>query len=418
MKNRSFAIALISLLALGSAQAAPLVLHRGIGVHDWLNWAPLDASGNYRQPPYNTMSEWLSGYRPLDAWPAQDQFERMKGLGFDFVRLSVDPGPLLANDGAQRQAALDVLDKAVRHVVAAGLKVVFNLHFSSQVDAYSQEAIEQGADSEPVARYNAMVVDVAKMLAAVGIEKVAIEPYNEPHYYPCDDTGTDDWQRIQTAQVQMIRAVSPDITIVATGACGGDIADLLNLDATAFDDPNILYSFHMYDPHSFTHQRIDDGGWASGLPWPASSRSRKDVEADLTARMDAAGVGFVEQQANWLKISGDIDDYYARNWDKAEMAKLFAQGVDWAKSQGIAADRLFMGEFGVIDMNAKGDSGALPEDRNRYITDARSLAESYGMAWAYWEYANPYGMTFIVPTGPAVPDETLLAPLGLPPTAQ
>ncbi|MDB5535777.1 MAG: glycoside hydrolase family 5, partial [Devosia sp.] len=249
MKNRSFAIALISLLALGSAQAAPLVLHRGIGVHDWLNWAPLDASGNYRQPPYNTMSEWLSGYRPLDAWPAQDQFERMKGLGFDFVRLSVDPGPLLANDGAQRQAALDVLDKAVRHVVAAGLKVVFNLHFSSQVDAYSQEAIEQGADSEPVASYNAMVVDVARMLAAVGIENVAIEPYNEPHYYPCDDTGTDDWQRIQTAQVQMIRAVSPDITIVATGACGGDIGDLLNLDATAFDDPNILYSFHMYDPH-------------------------------------------------------------------------------------------------------------------------------------------------------------------------
>ena len=100
------------------------------------------------------------------------------------------------------------------------------------------------------------------------------------------------------------------------------------------------------------------------------------------------------------------------------MAELFARGVDWAKGQGIPADRLFMGEFGVIEINAKGDSGALPEDRNRYLDDARSLAESYGMAWAYWEYANPYGMTFIVPTGPAVADETLLAPLGLPSAAQ
>jgi hypothetical protein len=416
--NRSFGIAVISLLAIGAAEAAPLSLHRGIGVHDLLNWSPLDEAGNYRQPPYNTMSEWLSGYRPLDEWPAEDQFERIKGFGFDFVRLSVDPGPLLANDGAQRQAALDVLDKTVRHVVAAGLKVVFNLHPTTQVEAYSPTGIEKAADSDEIARYNAMVVDVAKMLVAVGTDSIVIEPYNEPQYYPCDANGTADWQLIQAAQVKLIRAVSPDITIIATGACGGDIDGLLNLDATAFDDPNILYSFHMYEPHSFTHQRMDNGGWASGLPWPASARSRKDTEAALTVRMDAAGVGFLEQQANWLQISGDIDDYYARNWDKAEMAKLFVQAVDWAKGQGIAADRLFMGEFGVIDMNAKGDSGAWPDDRNRYITDARTLAEGYGMGWAYWEYANPYGMTFIVPTGPAVADQTLLAPLGLPATAQ
>ncbi len=411
--NRSLRIALFSLLAVGTTQAAPLALHRGIGVHDLLNWAPLDSSGNYRQPPYNTTQEWLSGYRPLADWPAEDQFTRIKGFGFDFVRLSVDPGPLLVEDKAQRQAALQVLQNSVQHITDAGLNVVFNLHPNTQVEAYAPITIEQVSGSPEIARYTAMVAEVTAMLVPFGADRVAIEPYNEPQYYPCDASGTDDWQAIQTAQVQAIRAVSTEVTIIATGACGGDIDGLINLDATAFDDPNILYSFHMYEPHSFTHQRLDNG-WASGLPWPASARSRKDAEAALTARMDAAGIGFLEQQGNWLQLAGDIDDYYATGYGEAQMAALFAQAVAWAKTQGIAPERLFMGEFGVIEMTAKGDSGALREDRDRYITAARSLAETYGMAWAFWEYANPYGMTFILPDGPAaVADETLYEPLGL-----
>ncbi|HTM76420.1 MAG TPA: hypothetical protein VL133_02165, partial [Devosia sp.] len=70
---------MISLLGIGTTHAAPLPLHRGIGLHDWLNWAPLDAAGTYRQPPYNTMQEWLSGYRPLADWPQGDEFARIKG---------------------------------------------------------------------------------------------------------------------------------------------------------------------------------------------------------------------------------------------------------------------------------------------------------------------------------------------------
>ncbi|TJV02251.1 MAG: glycoside hydrolase family 5 protein, partial [Mesorhizobium sp.] len=87
-------------------------------------------------------------------------------------------------------------------------------------------------------------------------------------YYPCDPSGSDDWQRIMADTVRDIRAVSSELTIIATGACGGSIAGLVNL-APGFDDPNIYYSFHMYEPHSFTHQRSDGtGAFASGLPWP------------------------------------------------------------------------------------------------------------------------------------------------------
>ncbi|HTM76223.1 MAG TPA: cellulase family glycosylhydrolase [Devosia sp.] len=400
---------LISLLGVGAVQAAPLALHRGIGLHEWLNWAPLDATGTYRQPPYNTMQEWLSGYRPLSDWPEGDEFARIKGFGFDFVRLSVDPGPLLANP----KTALQVLDRDIRQLTAAGLKVVFNLHPNPQVEAYGPLALEQPAGAPEIDEYNAMLADTAAMLVKIGTDSVAFEPYNEPAYYPCDGNSSADWQIIQAGQVQAIRAVSTELTIVVTGACGGGVEGLVNLDARAFDDPNVLYSFHMYEPHSFTHQRMDNG-WASGLPWPARMRSRRDAEAALTARMDAAGIGFLEQQGNWLQLAADVSDYYARDWDEAAMAALFVQAKDWAKANGIPTQRLFMGEFGVIEMTEKGDAGALRADRDRYLTAARTLAESYGMAWSYWEYSNPFGMTFILPEGPAIADKTLYQPLGLP----
>lgn len=397
-----------------SASAAPLPLHRGIGLHDWLNWAPLNPDGTYRQPPYHTISEWLSGYRPLAEWPAGNELERIKDFGFDFVRLSVDPGPLLANGGKDRAGALQVLKTDTEKLTTTGLKVVFNLHPVTQVEAFSPKAIEQGPDSLAIAAYDAMLADTARMLTTIGTDQVALEPYNEPGYYPCGPGGNPDWQAVQAGQIKAIRAVNQDLTIIATGACGGDIDDLSALDAKAFDDPNMLYSFHMYDPHSFTHQRLDNG-WYSGLPWPANRLSEKTVEDALNARMSAAGVNFIAQQANWLQIGTDIHDYFATGWDRAAMATQFAAAVQWAKTNGIAPDRLFMGEFGVITMGDKGDSGALPEDRNRYLQAARELAESYGMAWAYWEYANPYGMTFIEPKGPTLPDAGLTAALGLPP---
>jgi endoglucanase len=97
---KRLALVIAACLALSSAvAAAPIELKRGVGVHDWLNWAPLAADGSYLWPPYRDTDEWLSGARPLSDWPAGDQFERIRAMGFDFIRLSVDPGPLLASDG-------------------------------------------------------------------------------------------------------------------------------------------------------------------------------------------------------------------------------------------------------------------------------------------------------------------------------
>ncbi|HTO27379.1 MAG TPA: cellulase family glycosylhydrolase [Devosia sp.] len=411
--KRLAVVAVACLALISAAVAAPIELKRGVGVHDWLNWAPLNDDGTYRWPPYRDESEWLAGARPLSDWPEGDQFTRIRAMGFDFVRLSVDPGPLVASIGDRRQEALAVLETAVRKVSASGLKVVFDLHGVSQVPQYSMDMIYEGADSAGVASYRDMVADVARMLVAVGVEDVAIEPYNEPAYYPCDASGTEDWQQIMADTVADIRAVSIDLTVVVTGACGGSITGLTDLDP-AFDDPNLLYNFHMYEPHSFTHQRHDDPeSFASGLPWPASGGSAQLAIETLRAHMDAAGIDAGRQARNIIELRGAVEQYFAEDWGQAQLEARIAEAVAWAERHDIAPGRLFMGEFGAILMTPDGRMGAFNQDRLRYLAAVRQEAEKYGFPWSIWEYSNPYGMTVIVPAGPAVPDTDLLEALGL-----
>jgi hypothetical protein len=411
---KRFAAAAMVVLALATASdAAPLALQRGVGLHEWLNWSPLAADGSYRWPPYRSEAEWLASNRPASDWPAGDPLARIRALGFDFVRLSVDPGPLLATDGERRQQALDVLAADVGRLVGVGLNVVFNLQAVSQVPAYSNDLINGAADSDGMKRYREMMVAVAAMLAKIGTDRVALEPFNEPAHYPCDASGDEEWQTILGDEVKAVRAVSPDLTLVVTGACGGSITGLADIDPS-FDDPDTLYSFHMYDPHSFTHQRLDDpAAFGSGLPWPADTGTPDTVVASLRAHMDATGLSEEQQTANLLAVGGYIADYFNENPGLPQLQARIGEAVTWAKAHGIPTRRLFMGEFGAILMSKDGKQGAFNADRLRYDRAVRQEAERFSIPWSIWEYANPYGMSVIVPDGPAVPDSALLTALGL-----
>ena len=410
---RTTIIAIAAALAVAPAIAAPLELHRGVAVHEWLNWSPLEPDGSYRWPPYQTQQEWLSRDRPASDWAAGDTFELIRSLGFDFIRLTVDPGPLLSTSGEKRQEALALLAADVTDATRSGLKVVFNIHPVSQVAAYSNELVNGPAGAPGVAQYREMIADLARTLAPIGTGKVALEPFNEPAHYPCDASGSNDWQEIMASTVAAIRAVSQQITIVATGACGGNVDGVTDLDPS-FDDPNILYSFHMYEPHLFTHQRADQkGDFASGLPWPASEGTPEAVRAMLGAHMEAAGVSPDEQARQQAAVRGFIDEYFTENWGEAQIEARLRQAVDWATAHDIPTTRLFMGEFGAMLMSDDGRSGAFDADRLRYLETLRKTAEGYGIPWSVWEFSNPYGMSVIVPKGPAMPDIKMLKALGL-----
>lgn len=385
------------------ASSGPIGLKRGISIHEWLNWSPVVQTGEYRWPPYNDLKEWGS---PRD-------FARIKALGFDFVRLSVDPGPLLASEGAKREEALARLEQAVRLVTANGLKVVFDLHPVSQVPAWSDKALEVSADDPMAARYRDVVASVAGMLTRVGGDMTALELMNEPQYYPCDGGSGDEWKLVLSGLVNAARKTAPDLTLVATGACGGNVKGLVQLDPAAFDDDRILYSFHFYEPLDFTHQGVAEASDVKGAPWPAD-----DVATPLALVYSKLLIGQDEslaandRAAKLAEVRRHIDRYIGDRWDEDRLKARFGEVRAWAERHGLPPGRLFLGEFSAMAATDH-RGGALVADRYRWLDAVRSEAEALGAPWAYWEYSNPHGMSLTTADAKRRPDVIVLEALGL-----
>ena len=78
-----------------------------------------------------------------------------------------------------------------------------------------------------------------------------------------------------------IRQGAPTHTIIATGARWDDDDDMIFLEPLR--DPNVIYVFHFYEPHIFTHQGATWGAyywrWVKGLHYPSSPENAAQVAA-------------------------------------------------------------------------------------------------------------------------------------------
>ena len=108
-------------LAAGAAQAEPISLTRGVNTGLWVEWRSMD--------------ELLADPSYLDIYPdvrrdvTPAMYESLAAQGFDFVRMPIDPGPLLAfGPGARRDQMITGMRIAAETAVEAGLKVVVDLH--------------------------------------------------------------------------------------------------------------------------------------------------------------------------------------------------------------------------------------------------------------------------------------------------
>jgi hypothetical protein len=156
-------------------------------------------------------------------------------------------------------------------------------------------------------------------------------------------------------------------------------------------DPNVVYNFHCYDPHDFTHQ---GAGWGE-RHWPALARLPYPSSPELLAPLlDAIADEAAREAAR---------QYGAARWNAAKVDAWIAGAARWAAEQGM---RLTCNEFGVY--RAK----ALPEHRGAWLRDVRSALERHNIGWTMWDYAGDFGVT-TTEDGARVPDRATLTALGL-----
>jgi aryl-phospho-beta-D-glucosidase BglC (GH1 family) len=306
----------------------------------------------------------------------------MAKLGFDNVRLSIDPTPLEArpqgSDGLNAEFVAR-LDRAVDAMLANGLAVTIDLH---PEEPFKQQ-LRTG--NEGVDRATMLWRKLAGHFAARDPEKVFFEIMNEPEV-----SDPYRWAGIQARLAAAIREVAPRHTIIATGPNYSDIQDLLTQHPLA--DGNVIYNFHFYDPHEFTHQ---GAGWGSpwwsythGIPYPATEASMPELLKQ------------VPDPANRFAL----ENYWLDHWDSHHIRLLMDEAAAWGHANNVP---LICNEFGVYREHADEQS------RMNWIRDVRTALEQDGIGWAMWDYRGGFGVVWKQDGQPAKVDEKVVEALGL-----
>src|SRR5262249_4580552 len=100
------------------AEPTTFALRHGISIHHAMNWAKLEprAAGRYVFPPFSD---------PIHCLVSAD-LNGIREAGFDFVRLTVDPGPFLQFEGVQRDELDAFLIARLKMISAAKLNVIID----------------------------------------------------------------------------------------------------------------------------------------------------------------------------------------------------------------------------------------------------------------------------------------------------
>ena len=377
-------------------------LRRGINLHNLLNWPEttnVNGRLDYVWPPFSSTRYDMPS----------SEFAVLKSLKFDFVRVTVDPSILIAADADRWTYLKDHMETVVETVLEAGFNLVFDLHPVTVNPEYAPDILVDPAHKRVFEAYAAMVEKVARMLNRFPIDRVVFELINEPCMPSLKDSNR--WQTMLEVLHGRARAGASDLPLLLTGMAWGDRRGLMKLDVGRFRDSNVLYTFHYYDPHTFTHQGVrgDDAQYVLGLRWPTDKYNIPVVEVHASELIAKRGELNADQRemvfAQTMRLLRELMTYPS---SETTVKQDFGEVGAWIKANGIAADRVLLGEFGCV-LSSNGQN--VGPDRLRWLTAVREAAEENGFGWAYWAYKGYGGMEFVGPDNNAHSD--LYGPLGL-----
>ncbi|MCJ2134600.1 glycoside hydrolase family 5 protein [Methylobacterium sp. J-026] len=389
---------------LPAAAAEPMPLRRGIALWPWFSLTTEFPAPriDYAWPPFQAD-------RPV---PCRADLHRLAALGFDFARLPLDPGPFVAFTGARRAELFGSLSAAIDAVLAAGLRVLVNVQANAATHHYTPEAF-YGTDRAPLfPAYRDLVVELARLCARKGADRVALEPVNEPP----QACGAIAWIRVQDGLLAAARAAAPSLTLVATGSCGSLVAGLTALDPAPLTRfAPLVYTFHFYEPYLFSHQGATwlteepFYRWLNAVPWPGTRDRLPETLAAVRARMDAdRSVPRAEKARDLAVIEAKLNEYGEAAPGPAFLAAALDPVSTWAELYGIPPRAVLMGEFGALRTDGR-YTAARAADRAAYIRDVRLAADRAGFGWSFWNLFDGLGLM----DDAHVAEPALMAALGL-----
>ncbi len=322
-------------------------LQRGVNISHWF-WIP-------HNPDPQALATFIT----------KSDINLLKAAGITHIRLPLEPS-MIWDDSTQsfKPHMLDHLRRAVQDFSASQIAIILDAHPARTPWGEPQHP-------EFSAKFSAFWTALSKEFASSDPNFVLFEVLNEPHDFKPEHTP---WYVLQEVLIATIRANAPNHWIIATGDEWGSIDGLLKLHPSEAlkADPRIIYSFHFYDPHTFTHQGASWGSpnWKNlkSIPYPAVPES---IQAAKSSGMNEQGL----QELTW---------YAQQSWDQAKIDARIEKAYQWATKHNVT---VYCGEFGAYAKECP------HEDRLRWLTDVTNSLRKREIGYAMWDYAGGFALS-------------------------
>jgi len=312
------------------------------------------------------LSGWFGGWgdystEHTSTYITKADIDSIKALGIRYVRFPFDPILLtrggLLTEGPQRDELWKRLDTALDMVMDAGISVDFVVF---PRDDYKQQLSTQHGVEQFVLLWQVL----ARHLATRDPERFFFELMNESQ-----TSDSYRWIGIQSEAAYAIRQVAPRHTVLASGAHYDSLPDLL--ETQPIDDPNVIYTFHFYEPYPFTHQGAPWGSiewnYYKKIPYPATPQ-----------QLSAIAEGVPGDNARYQLFL-----YGASGWNSKGIADRLAFASTWAREHSVP---VICNEFGAFRDTAP------PDSRARYLHDVRTGLEHANIGWGMWDWSGNFGL--------------------------
>jgi endoglucanase len=305
------------------------------------------------------ISHWLSQSNQRGearkTYFTRSDVEFIAGLGYDHIRIPIDEEQMFTEDGQKEPEAFALLHDALGWCAEFNLRAVVDLHILRS-HHFNEGEKPLFTDEKAQEQFYECWRKISSELKKYSVDKVAYEPMNEP---VADEHET--WNVIVDRCLKVIRELEPRRTIVL-GSNRWQSFNTVKYLRIPENDPNIIISFHYYDPFLLTH-------------YQASWTSTKDIDVPVHYPGQLIADSDMEAANNYAEAGKKV-------YNIDVMENDFMQVIEVAKKYNL---KLYCGEYGCISI-------APQEDRIRWYKDMCTLFERHGIARANWDYKGGFAI--------------------------
>ena len=322
----------------------------GMGIGGWLT--------NYKRfnvlPQERRLCLTIGDMEHFASYITEEDIRYIASLGMDHIRLGFDQIVFEEAPYVYREEIFSHVDNFIAWCKKYGLNIVLNMHKAVGNYCDIVEEVTLLDDAELQNRFIALWLAFEKRYA--GDNSIAFELLNEVR-----DVEAEKWNLLADKTIKSLRAVNQERKLIL-GSTHWNSPDTLK-DLRIYEDENIIYTFHIYSPHEFTHQRgvlqAPQLYYNRVMPYPGDIDRYRDYQAVVNdnpsayAQYDRMDIGYMRDA-----LQGAVD-FVRQHPDKT----------------------LWCGEFGTI-------RHANMTWRENWMRDVITILKENDIPYCVWNYLS------------------------------